>query len=320
MRRSAVVLATLLLACGDDATSTETDAGHRADATGTDAEGTRTDAGAGDAGAVDASRDASRDAGTCGDGRCALDEDATSCCADCGVCDEGAVVRMETGVAGGAPGAGITPGGMADTHAYFAGGSFSEVVFPFTVTDEPVDGTSYYWAQQFFFEGTTQGGYTGVQTGGILGGAVVGKMVIFSIWDAIEATPGPAARCEPFGGEGVGQSCRLAFEWRENVTYTFVLREVAPDQWSMTVLDPAVPTEILLGTIRVPEAWGRVRPPTAGFAEYFGTTASCDTLPHAVALLHQPLGDGAAPTAVEAAVYGPCAARASSVCMGVLCR
>ena len=255
----------------------------------------------------------------CGDLLCTLDEDATSCCDDCGVCDDGATVRMETGVDGGAPGDGVTPGGMADTHAQFAGGPFAEIVFPFTIEDEPIEDSSWFWAQQFFFEGTTEGGYIGVQQGGILGGQIVGKMMIGSIWNATEATPGPTASCEPFGGEGIGYSCRLAFEWRENVTYRMVIRESQEDWWSIIMIDPATNTETLLGDIHAPQEYGRIRPPTAGFAEYFGTVASCETTPHAVALLHAPTADGTAPTSVDAGTYGTCVAQATSTCTGPLC-
>jgi hypothetical protein len=259
------------------------------------------------------------DVAACGNQLCTPDEDATTCCEDCGVCDDGATVRMETGVAAGAPGDGITPGGIADTHAQFVGGSFAEVVYPFTIEDEPVAGSSWFWAQQFFFEGTTEGGYIGVQANGILGGQVVGKMLIGSVWNATEATPGPGASCEPFGGEGIGYSCRLQHEWRENVTYRMIVRESSEDWWSILVHDPETNEERLLGDIHAPPEYGRIRPPTAGFAEYYGTVASCETLPHAVALLHAPRADGSVPTAVDAGTYGPCAAQATSVCTGALC-
>jgi hypothetical protein len=257
---------------------------------------------------------------SCGDGVCADDEDASSCCLDCGVCDDGATVRMQTGVEGGAPGTGLTPGGMADTHAYFAGGPFAELVYPFTITEEPVDGSSWFWAQQFFFDGTDQGGYTGVQANGILGGQIVGKMLIGSIWDATAAVPGPQASCEPFGGEGVGYSCRLAYAWRENVTYRMIVRETQPLQWSISVSDPTIPGEILLGTITTPVGWGRIHGPTAGFAEYYGQTDSCESTPYAVALLHAPIADGVLPTGVDAGTYGTCVGVATSTCSGVLCQ
>jgi len=66
----------------------------------------------------------------CGDGVCAADENADTCRVDCGVCTDGATVRMETGGAAGVPGAGFTPGGMADTHAVFAGGRSRSWCFP----------------------------------------------------------------------------------------------------------------------------------------------------------------------------------------------
>ena len=257
--------------------------------------------------------------GGCGDGICDADEDATSCCDDCGVCDDAATVRMETGSPGGMPGAGITPGGIADTHAYFAGGPYAELVYPFTIEDEPTDGSSWFWAQQFFFENTTQGGYTGVQANGIAGGQVVGKMFIGSIWDATEAEPGPRGSCEPFGGEGVGYSCRMAYPWRENVTYRMIVRESQPHWWAISVFDPTLGEELLLGTMHAPDAWGRVTPTTAGFAEYYGTVDSCEALPHAVALLHVPSADQTLPTTVTAGTYGTCAPQATSTCSGSLC-
>ena len=323
--RSIIVLALFLAAaCSDDHNPDGGPADAHApgsDAGPPDASAPHDGGGADDAGSPDAGVDAGVDAGSiCGDALCALDEDATSCCADCGVCTEGAVVRMETGVPTGAPGTGLTPGGMADTHAAFARATATEMIYPFTVIDEPVAGSQYFWAQQFFFEGTTQGGYTGLQSDGIIAGHRIGKMAIFSIWDALEATPGPGAQCQTFGGEGVGYSCRLPFEWRENVTYRMILREVAADSWSLAMFDPSIGAERLIGTIRAPAPWGRVRLGSAGFAEYYGQVASCATLPHAVALLHQPTADGEAPTSVEAATYGTCMARASSVCTGPLCR
>jgi hypothetical protein len=256
----------------------------------------------------------------CGNGLCAPEEDATTCCEDCGVCAEDATVRMETGVEAGGPGTGLTPGGMADTHAQFAGGSFTALTFPFTVVEQPVRGSSYFWAQQFFFENTTQGGYLGLQSNGIISGAAIGKMAIFSIWDATEATPGPGASCEPFGGEGIGYSCRLQFPWRENVTYALTLSEAQPAWWSVHLHDPSTGDDLLLGTIHAPDAWGRVRPPTAGFAEYYGQVDACETMPWTVALLHQPTADGAPPTAVDAGTYGTCVGQASSVCTGARCQ
>ncbi|MEO8797934.1 MAG: DUF3472 domain-containing protein [Polyangiaceae bacterium] len=257
----------------------------------------------------------------CGDGICALTESATSCCADCGVCIDNGRVEMTTGVAGGQPGAGVTPGGMADTHAYFAGGPFTDLSFPFTVTTQPVANATYFWAQQFFFTNTTQGGYLGMQTHGNAGGTIIDKMFIFSIFDGTAATPLPGgATCEPFGGEGVGYSCRLAFAWRENVTYTFTLKQAAASKWSVTVHDPTSGSELGIGTITAPATWGTLQAASAGFTEYFTEVNACAATPLAKAYFHSPRAGGTPPTSVSASTYGTCVAQATSVCTGSLCK
>ncbi len=256
----------------------------------------------------------------CGDGICGEDEDADTCCDDCGVCDEPAVVRMETGSRGGAPGgSGVTPGGIADMHAYYGGGAVDHFDYAMTIVEAPVDDSSWFWAQQFFFENTTQGGYTGLQGNGIIEGQTVGKMAIFSIWDSTESMPGPGATCEMFGGEGVGQSCRLPFEWRENVTYRLELEQTSPLWWTLTLHDPTDGTGHEIGTIRTPDGWGLVDPFVAGFAEYYGQVDSCDSMPHTVALIHTPLADGQAPSSMDANTYGTCEPFGTSVCTGAIC-
>lgn len=256
----------------------------------------------------------------CGDGICAGDEDADSCCDDCGVCDEPAVVRMETGSRGGAPGgSGVTPGGIADMHAYYPGGPVDHFEYPMTIVEAPVPDSSWFWALQFFFENTTQGGYTGLQGNGIIEGQTVGKMAIFSIWDSTESMPGPGATCEMFGGEGVGQSCRLPFEWRENVTYRLELEQTSPSWWTLTLHDPSDGSGHEIGTIRTPDGWGLVDPFAAAFAEYYGQVDACDSMPHTVALIHTPLADGQNPTSMDANTFGTCQPFGTSVCTGAIC-
>lgn len=255
----------------------------------------------------------------CGDGICALDEDADSCCDDCGVCDEPASVRMETGSRGGTTGTGVTPGGIADMHAYFGGGAVDHFEYAMTIVEPPIDNSSWFWALQFFFENTNQGGYTGLQGNGIIEGQTVGKMAIFSIWDSTQSMPGPGATCEMFGGEGVGQSCRLPFEWRENVTYRLELEQTSPMWWTLTLQDPTDGTGHEIGTIRTPDGWGLVDPFAAGFAEYYGQVDACDSMPHTVAVIHTPLADGQTPNSMDANTFGTCEPNGTSVCTGAIC-
>ena len=72
----------------------------------------------------------------------------------------------------------------------------------------------YFWAHQFqLVDG--EGGYLGLQTKGNRADGSLGKMAIFSIWDAVEAEgAGPGGfGCVRFGGEGTGWSCRIPYHW-----------------------------------------------------------------------------------------------------------
>lgn len=96
-----------------------------------------------------------------------------------------------------------------------------------TIEREPTPSGTYFWAQQFRPAGPVDhGGYFGLQTGGVIGNQIVGKMLIFSIWNAVEAQAGPSATAQPFGGEGIGYSVRRAFAWQENVPYTFRMQRL----------------------------------------------------------------------------------------------
>jgi hypothetical protein len=117
--------------------------------------------------------------------------------------------------------------------------------FEWTVTphtDPTPDG--YFWSHQFWLVGGPAG-YCGLQT---LGSEPTGKIAIFSIWDAESATgPEFAAR---FTGEGDGYSVRLRWPWVVGEEYTLGVAASGPSEWSATV------DGYLIGTIRVPSAWG----------------------------------------------------------------
>jgi len=257
--------------------------------------------------------------GVCGDGRCSPDETSTSCPGDCGGGADDAFVAFDTGVDGGAPGEGVTPGGMAASYSYFVGGPFREMTFPIEVVEAPVSGATYYWAQTFYFGTTDKVGYTGLQTGSGCGGGRVGKRAIFSIWDATGAVAGPRATCEKFGGEGVGYHCCAAFEWREGVVYRFTVREVAASQWELSVHDPVTAGDVVLGTITASAPYGRLATQTTGFVEYFTQVDACNTTPHARARLFRPTADGFPANSVQVTTYGTCMQQARATCSGTAC-
>ncbi len=255
----------------------------------------------------------------CGDGTCAPGEGATSCCADCGVCTEDGRVEFSTGYADGGQGSGVTPGGMAAAYTSFTAGTYTTLVFPFTVVEEPIDDADYFWAQQFYPDGGN-GGYLGLQAHGLIDGAWAGKIAIFSVWDSLSATAGPDASCETFGGEGVGWSCRMAFDWQPDTTYTFTLTADGAGSVSVDLWDPRAAATHRLGTIAVPDTWGKLEKDTVAFAEYFGSVRTCEETPWARVWIHAPSADGAAPRSMSAVTYGDCATAAAVTCTGKACR
>lgn len=172
----------------------------------------------------------------------------------------------------------VVPGGLVHSH-HAASGSATSMEVTITVEVSPPDNSSYFWAQQFFTSTTVDhGGYFGIQTGGnIKDEGIVGKMFIFSIWNAVQAEAGPGATAQKFGGEGVGYSVRMPYQWQANTPYRFRLEQDDEFWWRLTITPPNLPA-IYLGRIRITQVvplqtW------FAEFTEYFGTLSACTDLP-----------------------------------------
>lgn len=192
-----------------------------------------------------------------------------------------------------------------------------------TIDKAPATKSYYFWAQQFWFD-AGNGGYMGLQTGGSLAGKEQ-KIAIFSIWDALDAKPGTGkdAYAGPFGGEGVGYCCKIAYDWKEATEYRLRLFEIAderkpnePEWWGAWVMDTGTKEESFIGQIQVPASWNWMTSNTNFFVEYFLQVPSCDQIPYAKATLHMPTRDNGTvrPTgAPSLETYGHCksAARVS---------
>lgn len=178
----------------------------------------------------------------------------------------------------------------------------------------PPDTSSYFWAQQFFPDSSVDhGGYFGLQTGGIIGSQVVGRMVIFSIWNASAAEAGPGATAQTFGGEGVGYSVRMPFAWQQGVPYTFQLAKDGDFWWRLTLSQPDA-EPLYLGRIRITQNVA-LTPGFANFTEYF-REIDCAAMP-AVRAIYSDLRIGS--TVLEATdpgSWGPCANVASASVIG----
>lgn len=131
---------------------------------------------------------------------------------------------------------------------------------------DPGPEASYFWAHQFGLIGG-EGGYIGLQTLGNRADGSLGKMAIFSVWNAIEGE-GPGV--VPFNGEGQGWSCRVAYSWVPGRVYWFRLESTEPSWWAASVVDETDGSETMIGRIRVPAAWRGLSSSSVMWTEYYG--------------------------------------------------
>jgi Domain of unknown function (DUF3472) len=198
----------------------------------------------------------------------------------------------------------VVPGGLVSSHNY-ASGSANSLEVTLTIEVSPPENSSYFWAQQFFTSTTIDhGGYFGIQTGGTIGSQNVGKMFIFSIWNADQAEAGPNATAQTFGGEGIGYSVRLPYQWQQGTPYRFRLEKDGGQWWKLTIT-PSGSAAIYLGRIHITQNVP-LQTGFAAFTEYFRNINSCQSLPEArVSFSNFVYGAQAVPVN-DSAPYGTC--------------
>lgn len=156
---------------------------------------------------------------------------------------------------------------------------------------DPGPAAGYFWAHQFRFAGG-QGGYVGLQSRGDRADGSIGKLAIFSIWDAVGATGSGAVR---FGGEGSGWSCRIPYDWQAGQVYRLAVGadDDAPGWWEASVTDEATSVTQVIGRIQVPPDWRRLESWSVMWTEYFAPTlTSCAGLAHSRVVFGTPVADG----------------------------
>jgi hypothetical protein len=136
------------------------------------------------------------------------------------------------------------------------------------------------------------GWYMGLQAGGLDFQGNPRPQMIFSLWNSTSATPGPGAQCGPFGGEGIGRSCRLAIDWAIGHPYRYAMVKVAGTSsvWSGSVIDAVTNAVHEVGRITAPAANIELRS-FYSFLEYWG--AGC-THPALAAQFSNPQLNGGA--------------------------
>jgi hypothetical protein len=162
--------------------------------------------------------------------------------------------------------------------------------FEHTLTPEvdPGPDATYFWAHQFRLIGG-EGGYIGLQTKGNRADGTLGKMAIFSIWDAIEAEGPGTVR---FSGEGTGWSCRIPYLWQAGRTYAMRVHTVGGGWWGAAVRDETTGEVDEIGGIRVPGGWRNLDSWSVMWTEYYGLPLnSCNDLAHSSVIFGAPTAE-----------------------------
>jgi hypothetical protein len=163
--------------------------------------------------------------------------------------------------------------------------------FEHTLTPEvdPGPDATYFWAHQFRLIGG-EGGYLGLQTKGNRADGSLGKVAIFSIWDAEEAEGPGAVR---FSGEGTGWSCRIPYPWQAGRTYGMRVYTPGGGWWGAAVRDEATGEVQEIGGIRVPGAWRNLDSWSVMWTEYYGPPLnSCSDLGLSSVVFGAPTAEG----------------------------
>jgi hypothetical protein len=162
--------------------------------------------------------------------------------------------------------------------------SFEHVLIP---EIDPGPDTTYFWAHQFRIIGG-EGGYIGLQTKGNRVDGSLGKMAIFSIWNAVDAD-GLKTR---FSGEGEGWSCRIPYQWQAGRAYGLKVVNVGGGWWAAKVRDEETGEVSEIGGIRVPESWRLLDTWSVMWTEYYGPPlTSCSDLPYSRVIFGTPLAN-----------------------------
>ena len=162
--------------------------------------------------------------------------------------------------------------------------SMSQIIQPLEISPR------MYWEAGWHWDNIPDGGYGGIQSGGILADGTISDLAIFSIWNGLGAVPGVGAGCTPFGGEGIGYSCRIPITLTAGNKYEIsfgVDTARGPQWWIASISDLAKGTKSVIGSIETNSSVAK-----AGnwnnFIEYWGQAVPCDAVGAASAKFYTP--------------------------------
>jgi len=146
----------------------------------------------------------------------------------------------------------------------------------------------HYYSMSSFFKDQSYGLYAGLQTNGNLGnGQDVGNVYVFSVWNAKSAKPENSSVATPFGGEGVGYSLRMSYDWKVGTTYTITMQRERFDSaansgaggwiWSSSILDKSNGRVTRIGEITGTAQSISLQGSSAFHERFSGTAPLCST-------------------------------------------
>jgi len=166
----------------------------------------------------------------------------------------------------------------------------TSVDYGITVKVDPGYRANVYWSNQFGLVGTSNGGYTGMQSNG---GS--DRTFLVSVWGATQYKNGsPGSYCLTFGGEGTGISCRMHYNWTQGHTYQFHVAYEGGQWLGVTVTDLTTHDSFKLGSI-LTAATSISTQGMVNWTEYFewsSPNSNCYNQPFASAHFDLPSGNG----------------------------
>lgn len=141
-----------------------------------------------------------------------------------------------------------------------------------TINKEPQPSGYYYWSQMVWFT-DGNGAYFGLQT------TSIGKLAIFSVWNATACEPYINSFCVRFTNEGSGYSVRLKYNWQQGHKYSLRIWYLNNLWWGFYITDRTTGIETYVGKLKAPTS-AFIRS-FALFSEYYGTVNSCYDVPRA---------------------------------------
>lgn len=186
---------------------------------------------------------------------------------------------------------------VLDTYYPNRGRIIRDISMEITInTERGVDG--WYYALSAFMDGAGCRGYTsgnvgvgnciaymGVQANGIPAApgqpAVMDKMALFSVWDSTQANPPIGGWEVTFGGEGIGKSNRIPFNWIVGRKYRFAMGEDealstgSSKWWSSQIIDVATNEVFPMGSIKLVEGTTGATSAVIFQEKFSGQVADC---------------------------------------------